>query len=101
MNTIVIEHVAIAELPEAWRKRLPVTQKARVRVVIEEGSNIATTWQMSPAICALCVYHATNEPDHARAAYPRIANWSLAPLLRILPIRRVTKASASQYAGRN
>ena len=36
MYTIVIDHVAIAELPEAWRNRLSLAQEARVRVVIEE-----------------------------------------------------------------
>lgn len=36
MNTIVIEHVAIEDLPAAWRKHLPPLQKAKLRVVIEE-----------------------------------------------------------------
>lgn len=38
MDTIVIEHVGINELPEAWRNRLvdPVPQGTRVRVLIEE-----------------------------------------------------------------
>jgi len=36
MHSIIIEHVAITELPEAWRNRLSIGQEARVRVVIEE-----------------------------------------------------------------
>lgn len=36
MNTVVIEHVALSELPAAWRAQLPVTSNARVTVRIEE-----------------------------------------------------------------
>lgn len=36
MNTVVIEHVALNELPAAWRARLPVATGARVTVRIEE-----------------------------------------------------------------
>jgi hypothetical protein len=36
MNTVVIEHVALNELPAAWRARLPVASNARVTVRIEE-----------------------------------------------------------------
>ena len=36
MNTLVIEHVALNELPAAWRARLPVSPDARVTVRIEE-----------------------------------------------------------------
>ena len=36
MNTVVIEHVALDELPAAWRARLPVSPNARVTVRIEE-----------------------------------------------------------------
>jgi len=36
MNTVVIEHVALNELPAAWRARLPVTPNMRVTVRIEE-----------------------------------------------------------------
>lgn len=35
MNTIVIEHVHVGDLPEAWRARLP-TSEAWVTVRIEE-----------------------------------------------------------------
>lgn len=36
MTTVVIEHVALNELPAAWRARLPVSPNARVTVRIEE-----------------------------------------------------------------
>lgn len=36
MNTVVIEHVALNELPAAWRDRLPVAPNTRVTVRIEE-----------------------------------------------------------------
>ncbi len=36
MNTVVIEHVALDELPAAWRARLPVSTNARVTIRIEE-----------------------------------------------------------------
>ncbi len=36
MNTIVIEHVALSELPAAWRTHLPAASNARVTVRIEE-----------------------------------------------------------------
>jgi hypothetical protein len=36
MNTVVIEHVPLDELPAAWRARLPVASNARVTVRIEE-----------------------------------------------------------------
>jgi len=36
MNTVVIEHVALNELPAAWRARLPVAPNTRVTVRIEE-----------------------------------------------------------------
>lgn len=36
MNTVVIKHVALSELPAAWRTRLPATPNARVTVRIEE-----------------------------------------------------------------
>ncbi len=36
MHTVVIEHVALNELPAAWRARLPVASNARVTVRIEE-----------------------------------------------------------------
>lgn len=39
MNTVVIEHVALNELPAAWRARLPVASNARVTVRIEEEAD--------------------------------------------------------------
>ena len=37
MNTVVIEHVALTELPAAWRAKLSVPLDTRVTVRIEEG----------------------------------------------------------------
>jgi hypothetical protein len=39
MNTVVIEHVALHELPAAWRARLPVSPNTRVTVRIEEEAH--------------------------------------------------------------
>lgn len=39
MATVVIEHVALNELPAAWRARLPVAPNARVTVRIEEEAD--------------------------------------------------------------
>ena len=36
MNEIVIEHVKVSELPEAWRKKFAGTEHARVTVRIEQ-----------------------------------------------------------------
>jgi hypothetical protein len=36
MNTIVIEHVPIAELPEAWQARLQATLDTKVTVRIDK-----------------------------------------------------------------
>lgn len=36
MKHVVIEHVALDELPAAWRARLPVASNARLTVRIEE-----------------------------------------------------------------
>lgn len=36
MNTVVIEHVKVSELPEDWRVRLDAVANARVTVRIEE-----------------------------------------------------------------
>lgn len=40
MNTVVIEHVALSELPAAWRVRLPATPNVRVTVRIEEEAEL-------------------------------------------------------------
>lgn len=36
MHSVVIEHVAVNELPEIWRHRLSGLRESHVRVVIEE-----------------------------------------------------------------
>jgi len=36
MNTVVIEHVALNDLPAAWRAQLHMTRNTRVTVRIEE-----------------------------------------------------------------
>ncbi len=36
MQAVIIEHVRIADLPEAWRTRLPASPEARVTIRIEE-----------------------------------------------------------------
>jgi len=36
MNAIVIEHVKVSELPEAWREKLPANDDAHVTVRIEQ-----------------------------------------------------------------
>lgn len=36
MNAVVIEHVALNELPASWRARLPIAPNMRVTVRIEE-----------------------------------------------------------------
>jgi len=36
MNTILIEHVKVSELPESWRARLAAARDAQVTVRIEE-----------------------------------------------------------------
>lgn len=36
MNAIVIEHVKVSELPEAWREKLPANDNAHVTVRIEQ-----------------------------------------------------------------
>lgn len=48
MNTVVIEHVPLNELPAAWRAQLPVASNARVTVRIEEE----TTEQASQPVLA-------------------------------------------------
>ena len=42
MTTVVIEHVALNELPAAWRARLPVATRSRVTVRIEEEPETST-----------------------------------------------------------
>ena len=40
MNTVVIEHVPIAELPTAWRNRLDAPREVRVTIRIEAESEV-------------------------------------------------------------
>lgn len=49
MHSIVIEHVSISELPEAWRNRLSIGQEAKVRVVIEEENAPASSSENADA----------------------------------------------------
>ncbi|MEO8058664.1 MAG: hypothetical protein ABI671_10085 [Burkholderiales bacterium] len=43
MNAIVIEHVPVAELPQAWRAKLAQSTDALVTVRIEEEAQAAPT----------------------------------------------------------
>lgn len=43
MNTVVFEHVKVAELPDAWRKKLSVSADARVTVRIEDEATPVNT----------------------------------------------------------
>ncbi|MET3109254.1 hypothetical protein AAKU67_004167 [Oxalobacteraceae bacterium GrIS 2.11] len=47
MTTVVIEHVALNDLPAAWRARLPVAAHSRVTVRIEEEPEAASTASVS------------------------------------------------------
>jgi hypothetical protein len=42
MNAVVIEHVAVADLPQAWRDKLGQAAAARVTVRIEAESSTQT-----------------------------------------------------------
>jgi hypothetical protein len=50
MTTVVIEHVALNELPAAWRARFPVSSRAHVTVCIEEepGGDSVTPFAQNP-----------------------------------------------------
>lgn len=41
MGAVIIEHVKVGDLPEAWRARLPSSPEARVTVRIEEEASAA------------------------------------------------------------
>lgn len=47
MTTVVIEHVALNDLPAAWRARLPVAAHSRVTVRIEEEPEAVSTASVS------------------------------------------------------
>jgi len=42
MSTVVIEHVALNELPAAWRDRLAIATNMHVTVSIEEETELAS-----------------------------------------------------------
>lgn len=46
MTTVVIEHVALNDLPAAWRARLSVAEHSRVTVRIEEELETTGTASM-------------------------------------------------------
>ncbi len=50
MNEIVIEHVKVSELPEAWRKKLAGAQDTRVtvRIAQEEAARQEQTAEEQP-----------------------------------------------------
>jgi len=53
MNSLlVIEHVALSELPAAWRQRLSIAQEKRVRVVIEEEKDVGDTGEAAKGAVA-------------------------------------------------
>jgi hypothetical protein len=70
MNTVVIEHVALTELPAAWRARLPVSPNARVTVRIEEE---ADEQQAQPALAGNPLFGMWQDREEADdvAAYAR------------------------------
>jgi hypothetical protein len=43
MSTVIIEHVKVGDLPEAWRERLARPSDARVTVRIEEETGARDT----------------------------------------------------------
>jgi hypothetical protein len=49
MNAVVIEHVPLAELPEAWRAKLQLIASAQVRVSIEEEAQPSAFETKDPA----------------------------------------------------
>lgn len=48
MNAVVIEHVQLADLPAAWRVKLPLLASAQVRVRIEEEEEPPQTQEVNP-----------------------------------------------------
>jgi hypothetical protein len=47
MNAVVIEHVPLAELPEAWRAKLQLISSAQVRVRIEVEDTQPSSFETS------------------------------------------------------
>ena len=50
MNTIVIEHVALTDLPAAWRARLSGAKNNRVTVRIEEEAEVDAAPELAPLL---------------------------------------------------
>ena len=48
MNAVVIEHVKVAELPEAWRNKLAIPADAHVTVRIEDEAAQPATATAQP-----------------------------------------------------
>jgi hypothetical protein len=48
MNAVVIEHVRVAELPEAWRNKLAIPDDARVTVRIEDEATLPASTSADP-----------------------------------------------------
>jgi hypothetical protein len=48
MNTVVIEHVALDELPAAWRTQLNLAQDARVTIRIDSETEPQTALADNP-----------------------------------------------------
>lgn len=70
MNAVVIEHVALSELPAAWRARLPVSPNARLTVRIEEEADGRET---QPALAGNPLFGMWQDREEADdvAAYAR------------------------------
>lgn len=60
MNAVVFEHVQVAELPEAWRRKLTIPANARVTVRIEDEAAHDTS---------------VNTPDQPSSADPAFGIW--------------------------
>lgn len=50
MNAVVIEHVPLADLPLAWRAKLPLVTSAQVRVRIEEEDGQPTLFETNDPV---------------------------------------------------
>lgn len=48
MNAVVIEHVKVSDLPEAWRGKLAASSEARVTVRIEAEGGTSSTHSLPP-----------------------------------------------------
>jgi hypothetical protein len=48
MNAVVFEHVKVAELPEDWRRKLPIPADAHVTVRIEAEAEAGAAFSDDP-----------------------------------------------------